>query len=171
MALPSIPQEDTFEIKGRASEILKSWARHLGEISESHRKETEAKKGSGSDNEKSPASKEEHSKDEGERETKELFEPMEDVKSTENELKRQPGATKAGPTKESKIEAESAEGFVMVDAGGEADEFAQEKAAQRKTESGKVGAQPHSAETSAAAHDVSETVADNTMNDVESSEE
>jgi hypothetical protein len=48
VALPSIPQEDTFDIKPRAHAILRTWAPHLEEINEMQKKE-EAKKSAGSE--------------------------------------------------------------------------------------------------------------------------
>jgi hypothetical protein len=50
IALPAIPQDETFDIKTRATEILKSWSGLLEEMSS-----LQTKKGSGSDTEKSPA--------------------------------------------------------------------------------------------------------------------
>lgn len=53
--MPSIPHDDTFQIKEKANDILKSWNRHLEEVNELAKKETtEPKKGNGSDNGKSP---------------------------------------------------------------------------------------------------------------------
>src|ERR1700737_738287 len=47
IALPAIPQDETFEIKSRATEILKSWRPHLDEMAE-------MQKTAANDGEKSP---------------------------------------------------------------------------------------------------------------------
>lgn len=106
------------------------------------KKDSEPKRGSGSDNEKSPGNP--TSKDDGE--------PMEEVeqsRAVDNETKST-----------TQVESGDPEGdFVLVEGGGEIDEMSQEKAAEKKKNGEEVsaGAQPpENVESAAATEPVAE---------------
>jgi hypothetical protein len=134
-ALPPLPDEDKFDIKKRASEILKSWQPHLEEITEI------AKKDEGKEKDEKAA--EETKKEEGEpMEEVETAENPADMDSTEKPVEDKSMADEPMETqpteqaKENKSEpmdttsADVTEDFVMIESGGEADQRAQEKATE-----------------------------------------
>jgi hypothetical protein len=102
VALPAIPQDETFEIKNRAVGILKGWRDYLEEIATMPKE-----KGSGSDD-KSPVK-------------------PKDEETKEGDAK--PGAELE--VEETKSDEEKDEDFVVVEGGGEDDVLAQEKAAEK----------------------------------------
>jgi hypothetical protein len=151
IALPAIPQEENFDIKAKAGEILKSWSRHLEELNEMLKKQpADVKKGSGSDTEKTPTKSTAKDDSEAKDETEEKGndEPMEDVQESKPaaEEAKEP-ETSAEDTKD----IDPAEDFVVIEGGGEADELAQEKATEKDKEDGSAGAQPPADTESAAA--------------------
>jgi len=152
-ALPPLPEEDKFDIKKRAAEILKSWQPHLDEINEISRKEEGKEKTD--ENEKMALEESETGKKEAEggaesmeevesaekptetsagekSEGKQAEKPVEQDKTAEGESME---AQSAGQPSEEKSEAmdtaaDVGEDFVMVESGGEADAHAQELATE-----------------------------------------
>lgn len=144
IALPTIPQDETFEIKNRASEILKSWATHLEEITEMQKKD--AKKGSSSDTEKSPV-KSPNDNDNALKDNdvpKDNDTPKDDNVPKDDQTTKQDDETNedvdTNPETVSKLD--EGDDFVVVEGGGEADELAQEKAAKTDKDTEASAAEP-----------------------------
>lgn len=144
IALPTIPQDETFEIKNRASEILKSWATHLEEITEMQKKD--AKKGSSSDTEKSPV-KSPNDNDNALKDNdvpKDNDTPKDDNVPKDDQTTKQDDETNedvdTNPEAVSKLD--EGDDFVVVEGGGEADELAQEKAAKTDKDTEASAAEP-----------------------------
>lgn len=146
VALPTIPHDENYDIKHRATEILKQWTSHLDEIAKTEKRDAasagEEKKGSGSDVEKDkspPLAKENVvSGDamEGVEKTKTGVEEkealkVETAKSVETaDMESMVVEEKPEEKKKEHVVAVE-EDFVMVDAGGRVDDLSQEKAAQK----------------------------------------
>jgi hypothetical protein len=145
IALPTIPQDETFEIKNRASEILKSWATHLEEITEMQKKD--AKRGSSSDTEKSPVK----SPNDNDNALKDDNAPKDNDVPKDNDTPKDDQTPKqddetnedvdTNPEAVSKLDEEGND-FVVVEGGGEADELAQEKAAKTDKDTEASAAEP-----------------------------
>jgi hypothetical protein len=110
VALPAIPQDETFEIKNRAVEILKGWGGYLQEIAAMPKE-----KGSGSDDKSPVKPKHEESKEDD----------VQPAAEPEVELEVELEAD------ETNVDKDDGEDFVVVEGGGEDDGFAQEKAAEK----------------------------------------
>lgn len=155
VALPALPQDESFDIKAKAGEILKSWRIHLDELNEMQKKESaDTKKGSSSDNEKSPtkstAKEDSEAKDV---EEKGDGEPMEDVEET-TATKPAEDDMKESEAADDNKDTDPADDFVVVEGGGEADDLAQEMATEKgeeKEDDVSAGAQPPLDTESAAA--------------------
>jgi hypothetical protein len=136
VALPALPQDESFDIKAKAGEILKSWRSHLDELNEMQKKElADTKKGSSSDNEKSPTkstAKEDSEAKDGEE--KGDGEPMEDVEETTATKPAEDDMKESETAAEDNKDTDPADDFVVVEGGGEADDLAQEKATEKGEE-------------------------------------
>jgi hypothetical protein len=135
IALPTIPHDETYDIKSRAQEILKGWTEHLDEIAKTEKKDvpaTEEKKvasGSDAEKDKSPVvAPEPMDVDKNGPEPPKEAAKQEPPKDEENETVGELMAVDEPSKKEDAPE----EDFVMVDGGGEGDELAQEKAVAQK---------------------------------------
>ena len=141
-SLPPLPEEDKFDIKKRAADILKSWQPFLDEIIELTKKDEEVEAMEDVESAEKLDEEKEDAEEKPDEENEDVAEPAEET--VEEKAEEKPAETQPEEKSEAMdTSADVAEDFVMVESGGEVDERAQEKATvdeQQTNEEGDSGA-------------------------------